>query len=68
MARTAAEREAQNRYLKKVIRRFSIDLNVNTDVDIIEALERNGVAPYIKRLIREDLAREVEQSEESRAE
>lgn len=68
LARTETEKKAQRKYLAKVIRRFSIDLNTNTDGDIIEALERNGVAPYIKRLIREDIAREAAQTNKDTAE
>lgn len=59
MARTEAEKKAQRKYLKKVMRRFSVDLNANTDSDIIERLEQFGVAPYIKRLIREDIAKKA---------
>ncbi len=58
MTRTDAVKKAQRKYFKKVMRRFSVDLNANTDTDIIERLEQQGVAPYIKRLIREDIAKE----------
>lgn len=68
MPRTETERNAQRKYLAKVIRRFSVDLNTNTDGDIIEALERNGIAPYIKRLIREDIARESAETDKDTAE
>lgn len=64
MARTEAEKKAQRKYLKKVMRRFSVDLNANTDSDIIERLEQEGFAPYIKRLIREDIAKERKEAEE----
>lgn len=63
MARSEAEKKAQRKYLKAVRRRIYIDLNANTDTDIIERLEQFGVAPYIKRLIREDIARERKEGE-----
>ncbi len=64
MARTEAEKKAQRKYLKSVIRRYSADLNANTDGDILEKLKTEKFATYIKRLIREDIAKERKEGEE----
>lgn len=54
-------KEAQKRYYAKAIKRFHFDLNRNTDADIIAKLEeekgKDGMLPYIKKLIRADLAK-----------
>lgn len=68
MARTEAERKAQQKYLAAIRDRRYIDFNKNTDQDILAKIEAEGFAPYVKRLIREDIAREAEQAEESCAE
>lgn len=40
-------------YRASNIKKLQIDLNINTDIDIIEKLEKNKpVAKYIKELIR----------------
>lgn len=48
---------AESRYKSRVIRQYKIDLNRNTDGDIIAWLEgKDNRQGYIKRLIREDIA------------
>ena len=48
---------AESRYKSRVIRQYKIDLNRNTDGDIIAWLEsKDNRQGYIKRLIREDMA------------
>ena len=43
---------------KAYIRRFGLKLNVNTDADIIDYLQKQpSMQGYIKQLIREDIAR-----------
>ncbi len=43
---------------KAYIRRYGLKYNVNTDADIIAHLEKqDSMQGYIKRLIREDIAR-----------
>ena len=50
----------QERYMAKAIRRFNINVNRNTDVDILEHLEKlDNVQGYIKALIRSDLERKA---------
>lgn len=52
----------QMRYQKKNVRVFKLDCIKNTEMDIIEKLEKvkltEGYATYIKRLIREDIKKE----------
>ncbi len=58
----------QKKYIKENMRRYALNLNRNTDVDILEYLEgRDNVQGYLKRLIREDMARQ-KAGEESPAE
>ena len=58
----------QKKYIKENMRRYALNLNQNTDVDILEYLEgRDNVQGYLKRLIREDMARQ-KAGEESPAE
>ena len=48
--------EANRKYYEKAIRQFKLDLNRNTDADIIEHLENlPNKTGYIKELIRADL-------------
>ena len=48
----------QERYAAKAIRRFVININRNTDSDILEHLEQmDNVQGYIKALIRADIAK-----------
>ena len=48
----------QDRYAAKAIRRFAININRNTDSDILVHLEQvDNVQGYIKSLIRADIAR-----------
>lgn len=51
--------EAQQRYQDKTRRRVVVNLNTNTDQDILEHLEQIGsIQGYIKGLIRADLAKQ----------
>lgn len=46
----------QLKYMKKTIRRFTVDVNRNTEPEILAQLEKQtNVSQYIKRLIREDI-------------
>ena len=46
---------------KAYIRRFGLKLNINTDADIIDQLEKQeSMQGYIKKLIREDIKRNQE--------
>ncbi|MEE8886719.1 MAG: hypothetical protein SOI56_09230 [Eubacteriales bacterium] len=48
----------QERYDRKTARRVMLKLNKNTDADIIEKLEaQDSMQGYIKKLIREDIAK-----------
>ena len=48
---------AETRYKSRVIRQYKIDLNRNTDADIIAWLEgKDNRQGYIKALIRADMA------------
>lgn len=50
----------QERYASKTIRRYALNLNRNTDSDILEYLEKlDNVQGYIKSLIRSDLDRKA---------
>ena len=43
----------QKRYIEKTIRRYTVNLNRNTDKDLIEYLDQlDNVQGYIKELIR----------------
>lgn len=54
---TSSKMEAEARYKSRVIKQCKIDLNRNTDGDIIAWLEgKDNRQGYIKRLIREDMA------------
>ena len=49
---------AQEKYIKENTRRYTLNVNRNTDADILEHLEVCGnVQGYLKRLIREDMAK-----------
>lgn len=51
--------DAQARYNAKTRRRVALNLNTNTDPDILEHLEKlDNVQGYLKRLIREDMAKQ----------
>lgn len=53
-----AQYKASERYKKAHIRRIVVSLNKNTDEDIIAYLEaKNNVQGEIKRLIREEIAK-----------
>lgn len=46
----------QDRYEEKMIRRFTLKINRNTDADILDCLESmENVQGYIKELIRRDI-------------
>ena len=52
----------QDRYAAKAIRRFVININRNTDADILEHLEQmDNVQGYIKALIHSDMERKTEE-------
>jgi hypothetical protein len=56
---TEAQLRAQRRYDAKNTRQVHIKLNVRTDKDVLEKLDEvQSKQGYIKRLIREDLAKE----------
>lgn len=58
---TPAQKRAKEKYDKANTVQVKIKLNLNTDSDIIEALERSGNKQgYIKELIRNDLKRKLE--------
>lgn len=46
----------QLKYMKKSIRRFTVDVNRNTEPELLDHLEKqHNVAKYIKGLIRADI-------------
>ena len=48
---------AQAKYRTKVIRKFTVDVNRNTEPDVLAHLEKQtNVTKYIKGLIRADMA------------
>ena len=56
---TPAEKRAKAKYDENNTIQVKLKLNLNTDKDIIEALERSGNKQgYIKELIRRDLKTE----------
>ena len=56
---TEAQRRAQRRYDARNTRQVHIKLNLRTDKDVLEKLDDvQSKQGYIKRLIREDLAKE----------
>lgn len=61
---TEAQRRASTRYNKANTTQVLLRLNLNTERDIIEALDtQESKAGYIKRLIREDVARNTQVAE-----
>ncbi len=55
---TPAEKRAKAKYDENNTIQVKLKLNLNTDKDVIEALERSGNKQgYIKELIRKDLKR-----------
>lgn len=47
---------AQAKYRSKVVRKFTVDVNRNTEPDILEHMEKQtNVNQYIKGLIRADM-------------
>lgn len=53
-----AQKRAIKKYKKKAIRRVCVEMNVNTDADILSHIQTlPNVAGYIKRLIREDISK-----------
>ena len=55
---TEAQRKAQRRYDARNTRQVHIKLNLRTDKDVLEKLDEvPSKQGYIKRLIREDLAK-----------
>lgn len=60
---TEAQGRASTRYNKANTTQVLLRLNLNTERDIIEALDAQpSKAGYIKRLIREDVARNTQKS------
>ena len=58
---TPAQKRAKEKYDKANTVQVRIKLNLKTDRDILEALERSGNKQgYIKELIRRDLKRKLE--------
>ena len=56
---TEAQRKAQRRYDAENTRQVHLKLNRNTDKDVLDKLDEvPSKQGYIKRLIREDLAKE----------
>lgn len=52
---------SQKKYNKDTLKRVSLDMNLNTDQDILAWLEtKKSKAGYIKQLIREDMKKEQE--------
>lgn len=46
----------QLKYMKKTVRRFTVDVNRNTEPELLAHLEKQpNVAKYIKGLIRADI-------------
>lgn len=57
MKTTAAQARATKKYQKANTKMFTLRLNLNTDMDIIEKLEQDSNKQgYIKQLIRTDIA------------
>lgn len=55
---TDAKRRAIRKYDSANTKQITLKLNLNTDKDILDKLEKTGnVQGYIKSLIREDLGR-----------
>lgn len=54
--KTRTSNEVKRRYYDKTMKQFKIDLNKNTDADIIAKLESvPNKAGYVKQLIRADI-------------
>lgn len=65
---TEAQKLASKRYNQKNLRSFLIQLNKETDQDLIAFLFSGNFAPgsrtrYIKRLIREDMAKQQDKGQ-----
>ena len=51
--------ERQERYIKNTIRRFVLNVNRNTEADLMEHLEKqDNVQKYIRDLIRADMEKQ----------
>ena len=51
--------DPQNRYRARVVRKFTVDVNRNTEMEMLEHLERQpNVNQYIKGLIRADMGKQ----------
>ena len=58
MATSEAQKRATKKYDSTNVTNLYIKLNINTEMDIIEKLEQVGnKSGYIKKLIREDIAK-----------
>ncbi|WP_289183159.1 hypothetical protein [uncultured Dubosiella sp.] len=55
-----AKKRADAKYKKATLIQKKIDLNRNTDQDLIEWLDGKVFSAYVKQLIRDDIARHKE--------
>lgn len=56
MPRSEAQKRADRKYYNKTMKRFSFDLHIYNDADIIDKLdEQISKAGYVKDLIRADI-------------
>ena len=63
MAVSAAQQQAVNRYVKKAMRRFTLQCHREYDADIIAFLESKGnYNGYLKELLRRELGKESEEN------
>lgn len=53
-----AQKKATIKWQRDNTTSFNVRLNNRNDADVIARLREKGVVPYIKRLIREDIAKE----------
>lgn len=60
MAQTEAQKRAKELYDKRTAKKILLKLNINTDADILEILEKSGNKQgYIKALIRADKGKSI---------
>lgn len=52
-----AKKQADAKYKKAALVQKKIDLNKNTDQDIIQWIEGKKFSTYVKQLIRDDIAK-----------
>lgn len=57
MTENTTKNAPQLKYMKKAIRHFTLDINRNTEPELLSHLEAQpNVAKYLKQLIRADMA------------